>query len=382
MEASPAISAEWSQYQSGTALRAAGEPVLIETAQWGQGEPYNRMTPEISGRHAVTGCVATAMGIIMYHYKYPAQAVNPPEYNYYSVDGRYNGHQLDYSGGYDWANMLPAYNGVDYTDTQADAVAKLLYHCGANVEMKYTTSESSSHTKRIATALSDVFGYSPSIRYLTREAYRWDEWKAMLRAELDAGYPLIYDGTNPNTNGGHAFVCDGYSPEGLFHINWGWNGGSNGYYQLSVLDDDGDGYGYSDSQGAVLNIRPEQSGERYYIRPYLTQAQYSKNGLNVSATNMKLSYYGGDHVFYMELGVVDANGNIVQKPASKNELTLTGYDEGYVTFTVSYRNVTLANDGTFHTYNSVPSYFHNGVMQIFANDKDDIVWLLKEHKDE
>lgn len=47
-----------------------------------------------------------------------------------------------------------------------------------------------------------------------------------------------------------------------------------------------------------------------------------------------------------------------------------------------YDNVTLANDGTFHTYNSVPSYFHNGVMQILANDKDDIVWLLKEHKDE
>lgn len=47
-----------------------------------------------------------------------------------------------------------------------------------------------------------------------------------------------------------------------------------------------------------------------------------------------------------------------------------------------YDNVTLANDGTFHTYNSVPSYFHNGVMQILADDKDDIVWLLKGHKDE
>lgn len=47
-----------------------------------------------------------------------------------------------------------------------------------------------------------------------------------------------------------------------------------------------------------------------------------------------------------------------------------------------YDNVTSANDGTFHTYNSVPPYFHNGIMQILANEKDDIVWLLKEHKDE
>ncbi len=47
-----------------------------------------------------------------------------------------------------------------------------------------------------------------------------------------------------------------------------------------------------------------------------------------------------------------------------------------------YDNVTSTNDGTFHTYNSVPSYFHNGVMQILADEKDDIVWLLKELKDE
>lgn len=47
-----------------------------------------------------------------------------------------------------------------------------------------------------------------------------------------------------------------------------------------------------------------------------------------------------------------------------------------------YDNMTMANDGTFHTYNYVPSYFHNGIMQILADEKDDIVWLLKEHKDE
>ncbi len=47
-----------------------------------------------------------------------------------------------------------------------------------------------------------------------------------------------------------------------------------------------------------------------------------------------------------------------------------------------YDTVTSANDGTFHTYNSVPPYFHNGVMQILADEKDDIVWLLKEHEDE
>ena len=320
VEASPAISAEWSQYQSGTALRAAGKPVLIETAQWGQGEPYNRMTPH----NAVTGCVATAMGIIMRHHEYPDKAVNPPASNSYWYVGDLIETKIDYSEGYDWENMLLSYRD-DYTDAQANEVSKLLYHCGANVEMIYNQDgggESGTQTIRVVKALSEVFGYSPSIRYLQREAYRWDEWKAMLRAELDAGYPLIYDGQNP-VGGGHAFVCDGYTPEGLFHINWGWDGGSNGYYQLSVLDNNGDGYGYSDSQGALLNIRPEQSGERYYIRPYLTQASYSETPAGgVFAQNISFRYYSlYDHMFYYALGVVNADGTIAQEPESSLSLT-------------------------------------------------------------
>lgn len=108
IEATPDIAAEWNQLMSGTALRAAGEKVLLETANWSQGEPYNRQTPTIKGKHTVTGCVATAMGIIMKYHEYPIRAVNPPEYNYYSIDGYYSGHKLSY-GDYDWGNMLSSY---------------------------------------------------------------------------------------------------------------------------------------------------------------------------------------------------------------------------------------------------------------------------------
>lgn len=327
VEASPAISAEWSQYQSGTALRAAGNGVLLETANWGQGEPYNRMTPE----NAVTGCVATAMGIIMRYHEYPDKAVNPPASNSYWYVGDPIETKIDYSEGYNWDNMPLSYS--DYTDVQANEVSKLLYHCGANVEMIYNQDgggESGTQTIRVAKALSEVFGYSPSVRYLQREAYRWDEWKAMIRAELDAGYPLIYDGQNP-VGGGHAFVCDGYTPEGLFHINWGWDGGSNGYYQLSVLDNNGDGYGYSDDQAALLNIRPEQSGERYYIWPYLTQASYSVTPAGgVIANNISFKYYAlYDHTFYYDLGIVNADGTIAQEPLNAMSLDFKAYLGGW-----------------------------------------------------
>jgi hypothetical protein len=71
-----------------------------------------------------------------------------------------------------------------------------------------------------------------------------------------------------NAGGGHAFICDGYDGNGMFHINWGWNGGSNGYFLLNVLNSDtqdlgfvsDDAYGYIKNQEAVVGIEPGPGG--------------------------------------------------------------------------------------------------------------------------
>lgn len=341
IEATPDIAAEWSRLMSGTALRAAGNPVLLKTANWGQSEPYNRQTPTINGRHAVTGCVATAMGIIMHFHEYPEQAMNPPASNVYKINNAETSSQITY-GAYDWGNMLDAYSSVSYNDVQANAVSTLLWHCGANVYMNYGLGESGANTPRVAKALSEVFGYSPSIRFLAKEAYRWTEWKTMLKSELDADYPVIYDGQSQS--GGHAFICDGYNNEDLYHINWGWNGSSNGFYVLSLLDDNGDGDGYSEGQGMILNIRPEQTEERYYVRPYLTSASYSKNGLSASVS-YGLRYYAlEDHDFYMGLGVVDQNNQIVVTPTSPKIMNLAAHVGGWTDYGGIQRSINLSAD--------------------------------------
>ena len=46
-----------------------------------------------------------------------------------------------------------------------------------------------------------------------------------------------------------------------------------------------------------------------------------------------------------------------------------------------YITVTKIN-GRIHTYSDVPLDFQNGVMQILAEEKDDVVWLLKAKEDE
>ena len=47
-----------------------------------------------------------------------------------------------------------------------------------------------------------------------------------------------------------------------------------------------------------------------------------------------------------------------------------------------YDDITRSNDGTFHTFTTVPPYFHNGVMHILANEKTDIVWKLSIKENE
>ena len=47
-----------------------------------------------------------------------------------------------------------------------------------------------------------------------------------------------------------------------------------------------------------------------------------------------------------------------------------------------YDDIMLSKDGTFHTYNEIPPFFHNGVMHILAEEKSGIVWKLKLKKNE
>lgn len=47
-----------------------------------------------------------------------------------------------------------------------------------------------------------------------------------------------------------------------------------------------------------------------------------------------------------------------------------------------YDDIMSSSDGTFHTYNTVPHYFHNGVMHILAEEKPEVVWKLKKKDNE
>lgn len=250
------------------ALRSSGyqQPTvapLLGSIQWNQMIPYNKMCPMYNSTdRSVTGCVATAMAQVMMYYQYPKtlQADIPA---YVSHTKHLSIPQINKGESYDWDNMLPQYASdepLNYTDAQAAAVAKLLYHCGVACEMDYGPSSGANVTPGI---LSTYFGYdSDLMQDLNRDVFTLAEWSQIMDKELTAKRPILYGGQS--SDGGHEFVCDGTDGNGLYHINWGWGGYQDGYFDVTILNPDKGGAGsgnapdgYNQSCSMIIGIAPD-----------------------------------------------------------------------------------------------------------------------------
>ena len=236
------------------------DPLLGDIA-WNQETPYNKMCPKYEGSElSVTGCVATAMAQVMMYYKYPneLQATIPA---YTTATNKLKVNAISKGEEYDWGNMLPTYTEEEYNTTQANAVAKLMFHCGAAVQMDY--GDSSGALLR-PEDMSTYFGYDADLlQEVYRSVYTLAEWKKILDRELEAKRPIIYGGVASNEDG-HQFVCDGSDGEGLYHINWGWSGDSDGYFDITLLDPDVRGTGagtsadgYNRDCSVIIGIAPD-----------------------------------------------------------------------------------------------------------------------------
>ena len=237
----------WRNKKNASAASTSAVAPLLGNIEWDQTSPYNNMCPKYDSVHvAATGCVATAMAQVMAYYKYPKQLkADIPGYV-----NRWNGIPMEIptitreEGVYDWDNMLPKYNKeANATQQQKDAVAKLMYHCGAAVQMNYGPESAAAVS---ATKLAKYFGYDADLMMdLSRSSFTLDKWMQIIDTELAAGRPVLYGGQA--SDGGHQFVCDGKDGEGLYHINWGWSGSQNGYFDLSLLNPEKGGTGSGNS---------------------------------------------------------------------------------------------------------------------------------------
>lgn len=242
-------------------------------SQWGQSGCFNRLTPLQDGVRCATGCVPTAYAQIMYYHRWPTgltAAIAGYDQASKSSSGGLNGVEPGDTlppTVFAWDQMLDAYgDDADPTDEAADAVAELMFYAGVALRAVYRPGS----TDAVATDHLNIsrfiaaFGYSPAARVIDRMDYSTAEWERIIYGELQAGRPVIYSAEQPRDS--HCFVIDGYS-RGLFHVNWGWNGTNDGYYDLNTLNplENNALEVYADqfscAHQAVIHLCPPQEGD-------------------------------------------------------------------------------------------------------------------------
>lgn len=221
---------------------------------------YNYYTPD----HYPCGCVATAMAQVMRYYSYPTAGIGVHGF-WIKVDEVSEFRSTrggDGSGGaYDWGQMpYDPQSGV--TTAQREVIGALCYDAGVSVGMSYHSGASGANLSSADQRMTDTFDYSNSIYTQNFTSSGDDRLWNLLNANLDAQMPVMLGINGPAPDDGHAVIADGYGYNGqtlYHHINMGWGGDDNAWYQLPLFD--AASYTFNVIDDAVYNIYTSGSGE-------------------------------------------------------------------------------------------------------------------------
>ncbi len=290
-------------------------PLLTTT--WGQDAPYNNLCPiatDGTGR-CLTGCAATSTAQVLYYHKGPKNGMGTK--TIYYPYGQTSGIAISVNFEnevYDWNNMIDNYSG-SYTSAEGDAVAMLMRDIAVAADMEYGSDAqggSGALHSTLATGLQRYFGLE-DVKYLEREDYTEQAWMNIIYDQLKNNLPLVYGGFTKSKEG-HSFVFDGYDKDGLVHVNWGWDGSHNGYYDVAILDPPA-GYVFSEMQEMVININPESAislidGEVTVNQPGTLSSHIdADNFFNYKSLKVNGTINATDVRTLREMSGVDENGN-------------------------------------------------------------------------
>ncbi|HUX56497.1 MAG TPA: thiol protease/hemagglutinin PrtT [Bacteroidales bacterium] len=245
--------------------------------------------------HKYAGCGAVAMSQIMWYWEYPHS--------------------------YNW-NIIPTALFEGHDPEPAAELARLIHEAGLAANMQYCCSGSWATTENVEQGLKD-FGFTGATK---RDRSSWPSssgWQNLIRAELDAGRPVLYRGgaiIDPGDWGNvHYFVCDGYdrnSPS-YFHFNWGWGNtalSNPDYGYCFTLDDlapDAE-HDYTSNQQMIIGISPECA-----IEESITSLPYTSISTEVYLSANTISIPGAGSILEIEPGgslVMSATNSITLNP--------------------------------------------------------------------
>lgn len=314
-------SAKWTNMAAEFSRADGGEIDPLIKVNWTQDNGYNKYCPSNASGTALVGCVAVAMGQAMTVQRWPNKGQGTFRY----VPAGYSAQEVNWDNekNYNWEAMI--------SGTSKDEAARLLYHAGVSVSMGYGVNGSgipSNEVSRISEALKKYFCYPSDVTYIWRDSYRGD-WDRMIYNELAAGRAVVYNAISHTNTGakdaGHSFNVDGFDGAGKYHLNWGWAGVGNGWFDLLRLNVSG--YEYNYNQVAVIGIG---SPERELRSIELTETTIDENlpagtvvgEILINGAAPKAEYilkvqgaYDAVHKEFPEVPFAIENGNLVTTAA-------------------------------------------------------------------
>ena len=220
---------------------------VLLTTRWDQSGAENLYVPN----SYPCGCVATAMSQLMRYHSHPVIGIGVRTKTIKVDDVSQTGTTRggDGSGGpYNWSAM------PNSPTSSYDQVGALCFDAGVSVGMSYASDGSGTDTNNAASAFTSWFDYDSAKRYYTSGTASDSMILNAINANLDAAYPVLLGITG---SGGHAVVCDGYGYDDstpYHHINMGWGGISNAWYNLPNIAS------FDQVYKIVYNVFPDGAG--------------------------------------------------------------------------------------------------------------------------
>lgn len=294
----PKFHQEWqSSFQTGGTGNGASGPVpniagvyLLSTT-WNQNNPYNCYCPAASGStagggRAWAGCTACALSQILRYNTQPRIVTQ----NHTNTDSL-GSHSISDAGmgAYDWANMPNTITTASPL-TQQQAIGQLMYHAAVALESNFAANETDANPDRVALVLQTFFGYTSSGFEFKNypgqtPAYTTAQWYNKIAADIDGNKPVFYAMWEAGWGNGHALVCDGYQNGDEIHLNLGWSGASDAWYNLdSVVVTNGVTTYHWTVHGAVFAITPP-SPAITSVSPTTLPPSASPQTLTITGTN-------------------------------------------------------------------------------------------------
>ena len=220
--------------------------------KWNQREPYNWLTPQDSdGQKTPTGCVITAVAQILNYYKWP-------DYLYHK---------------YNWELMKDSYD-EGYTEEEGMAVATLMRDLGCILGASYTNKGTWASPSSVS-----IRGYSVT----SCEGISFASDKEKLYEAINKAPIMVEPGNNmldgPELN--HLIIIDGYDSNKYVHINWGWGGHWDGFYDMDNIYIKN---GSRDWKGGIATIyyvlKPVQEEDMFPIPVASEGISYDKTTIN------------------------------------------------------------------------------------------------------